>query len=121
MRPPHRLLVSHVLVSGRIKRATKTWILGTQSSKYYEEIDLQTFKDLFLRGLYFKLLHQRSFKENPQKQTKEDDIHYWSLLEKTGLGVQLTPLAMFIPLLITEQTGEEIEKAASRFRAGFGF
>ena len=83
-----------------------------------EEMEPQTFKDLFLKGLYFKLLHERSFKENPKIQTEEDEIHYWSLLEKTGLGVQLTPLAMFIPLLISEQTREELEKAASRFRAG---
>ena len=83
-----------------------------------EEMEPQALKDLFLRGLYFKVLHQGSFKENPQTQTEDDEIHYWSLLEKTGLGVQLTPLAMFIPLLITQQTGEELEKAASRFRAG---
>ena len=47
----------------------------------------------------------------------EDANKYWTLLKATGLGVELTPLAMFIPLLIMEQTSEEIESAAVQFRA----
>ena len=49
----------------------------------------------------------------------EDANKYWSLLKATGLGVELTPLAMFIPLLITEHKRQEIERAAAQFRAGF--
>ena len=41
---------------------------------------------------------------------------YWTLLEATGLGVELNPLAMFVPLLIMEQTSQEIESAAVQFR-----
>ena len=48
----------------------------------------------------------------------EDADKYWSLLKATGLGVELTPLAMFIPLLIMEQTSQEIENAALQFRTG---
>ena len=48
----------------------------------------------------------------------EDVNKYWSLLKATGLGVELTPLAMFIPLLIMEHTREQIEIAAVQFKAG---
>ena len=48
----------------------------------------------------------------------EDANKYWSLLKATGLGVELTPLSMFIPLLFMEHTSQEIESAAVQFRAG---
>ena len=59
--------------------------------------------------LYKGIFNKNSFKG-------EDANKYWTLLKATGLGVELTPLAMFIPLLIMEQTKEETEKAAVQFR-----
>ena len=67
----------------------------------------QEINDVLYKGIFSK----NSFKG-------EDVDKYWTLLQATGLGVQLTPLAMFIPLLIMEQTKEEIETAALNFRTG---
>ena len=67
----------------------------------------QEINDVLYKGIFSK----NSFKG-------EDVEKYWTLLQATGLGVQLTPLAMFIPLLIMEQTKQEIETAALNFRTG---
>ena len=85
---------------------------GLKKDRFPEKENLQAIvnegtKNLLSSGLYF---HQI------EPESREEQEQYLKLLEAAGIGVRLTPLALFVPLLISESNGSKIVEAAKEFK-----
>ena len=71
----------------------------TSQAQILKESSPKNQQSLSSRGFYFQ----------------EEKDQFWSVIETAGLGVRITPLATFIPLLISEKAEEAIQEAATTF------
>lgn len=72
-----------------------------------DNIDPKDQGKLLPRGFYFKSFYE----DEEEKKTEE----LWKLLEVTGLGLELSEIKMFIPLLISEGCNREMQCVAGLF------
>ena len=84
----------------------------SSQAQILKDSSLEDQQSLTSKGLYFQVFET----EDDGISQKNENEHFWSLLEATGLGVRITPLATFIPLLISEKAEVAIQEAARSFR-----